>query len=85
MGAPALTCRHVLALLLSLQLLLVAPWQGETAARALNFTRQDFPRDFVFGAGTSAYQVNACIYTTQELHGEALALLGAITQLEKFL
>ncbi|KAL6631085.1 hypothetical protein ACP70R_028425 [Stipagrostis hirtigluma subsp. patula] len=49
MGAP--TCRHVF-LLLSLQLLLLAPWQGE----ALNFTRQDFPRDFVFGAGTSAYQ-----------------------------
>lgn len=39
-----------------LLLLLVAPWQGETAARALNFTREDFPRDFVFGAGTSAYQ-----------------------------
>uniref|UniRef100_A0A0D3G6Q9 Uncharacterized protein n=1 Tax=Oryza barthii TaxID=65489 RepID=A0A0D3G6Q9_9ORYZ len=26
------------------------------AARALNFTRQDFPGEFVFGAGTSAYQ-----------------------------
>nr|CAB3465458.1 unnamed protein product [Digitaria exilis] len=56
MGGPTRTCRHVFVLL-SLQLLLVAPWQGETtAARALNFTRQDFPRDFVFGAGTSAYQ-----------------------------
>jgi len=52
------SCRHVF-LVVSLQLLLVAPWQGETAAaaRALNFTRQDFPRAFVFGAGTSAYQV----------------------------
>ncbi|CAN6333344.1 unnamed protein product [Urochloa humidicola] len=48
-------CRLVFVLL-SLQLLLVAPWQGETAARALNFTRQDFPKDFVFGACTSAYQ-----------------------------
>ncbi|CAL5094553.1 unnamed protein product [Urochloa decumbens] len=56
MGAPARSiCRHVLVLL-SLQLLPVAPWKAETAARALNFTRQDFPRDFVFGAGTSAYQ-----------------------------
>ncbi|KAL6845026.1 hypothetical protein ACP4OV_025199 [Aristida adscensionis] len=55
MGGP--TCRHVVFLLLSsLQLLLVAPWQGRTAARALNYTRQDFPREFVFGAGTSAYQ-----------------------------
>uniref|UniRef100_A0A452YYF9 Uncharacterized protein n=1 Tax=Aegilops tauschii subsp. strangulata TaxID=200361 RepID=A0A452YYF9_AEGTS len=39
-------------------LLLVAPWRGggATAAGALNFTRADFPGDFVFGAGTSAYQ-----------------------------
>ncbi|KAF0926215.1 hypothetical protein E2562_022044 [Oryza meyeriana var. granulata] len=45
------------SLLLLLLLLLVAPWRsGEAAVRALNFTRQDFPRDFVFGAGTSAYQ-----------------------------
>ena len=39
----------------------VAPWRGggggARAARALNFTRADFPGDFVFGAGTSAYQV----------------------------
>ncbi|TVU19020.1 hypothetical protein EJB05_35145 [Eragrostis curvula] len=55
MGAPPRTCRHIF-LLVSLQLLLVAPWQGGTTAQALNFTRQDFPRDFVFGAGTSAYQ-----------------------------
>ncbi|CAN6347130.1 unnamed protein product [Urochloa humidicola] len=51
--APSI-CRHLF--LVSLQLLLVTPWQGETSARALKFTRQDFPRDFVFGAGTSAYQ-----------------------------
>ncbi|RLN28499.1 beta-glucosidase 22-like [Panicum miliaceum] len=55
MAAPTQTCRRVF-ILLSLQLILVAPWQGETSARALNFTRQDFPPDFVFGAGTSAYQ-----------------------------
>ncbi|CAL4900331.1 unnamed protein product [Urochloa decumbens] len=56
MGAPARSIRRHVFVLLSLQLLLVAPWHGETAARALNFSRQDFPRDFVFGAGTSAYQ-----------------------------
>ncbi|PAN19955.1 hypothetical protein PAHAL_3G310400 [Panicum hallii] len=50
MGAPPVF------VLLCLQLILVAPWQGETSARALNFTRQDFPPDFIFGAGTSAYQ-----------------------------
>ncbi|EAY97757.1 hypothetical protein OsI_19670 [Oryza sativa Indica Group] len=53
------------SLLLLLLLLAAAPWRsGEaaaaaaatTAARALNFTRQDFPGEFVFGAGTSAYQ-----------------------------
>ncbi|KAM3410015.1 hypothetical protein ACQJBY_002331 [Aegilops geniculata] len=44
--------------LLLVLLLLVAPWRGggATVARALNFTRADFPGDFVFGAGTSAYQ-----------------------------
>ncbi|PWZ19585.1 Beta-glucosidase 22 [Zea mays] len=56
MGAPARPWRRHVFLVVSLQLLLVAPWQDETAARALNFTRQDFPRAFVFGAGTSAYQ-----------------------------
>ncbi|KAG8067827.1 hypothetical protein GUJ93_ZPchr0005g14249 [Zizania palustris] len=38
---------------------LVAPaWRSEAARAAggLNFTRRDFPSDFVFGAGTSAYQ-----------------------------
>jgi beta-glucosidase len=48
------------SLLLLLLLLAAAPWRsGEAAAaaaRALNFTRQDFPGEFVFGAGTSAYQ-----------------------------
>jgi len=46
-------------LLLPPLLLLVAPWRGGGAAAvagALNFTRADFPGDFVFGAGTSAYQ-----------------------------
>uniref|UniRef100_A0A453FS20 4-hydroxy-7-methoxy-3-oxo-3,4-dihydro-2H-1,4-benzoxazin-2-yl glucosidebeta-D-glucosidase n=1 Tax=Aegilops tauschii subsp. strangulata TaxID=200361 RepID=A0A453FS20_AEGTS len=36
--------------------LLLSLWvQGATAAD-LGFTRSDFPREFVFGAGTSAYQ-----------------------------
>lgn len=56
MGGPGRPWRRHVFLVVSLQLLLVAPWQDETAARALNFTRQDFPRAFVFGAGTSAYQ-----------------------------
>jgi hypothetical protein len=88
------TCRQVFSVLLPLQLLLVAPWRqgGTTAARALNFTRQDFPRDFVFGAGTSAYQVTAYLYilTTHELHMVIIKIWlfgrGLITQLtEKFL
>uniref|UniRef100_A0A0E0DQM2 4-hydroxy-7-methoxy-3-oxo-3,4-dihydro-2H-1,4-benzoxazin-2-yl glucosidebeta-D-glucosidase n=1 Tax=Oryza meridionalis TaxID=40149 RepID=A0A0E0DQM2_9ORYZ len=50
----ACTSSLVSLLLLLLLLSLVA---GEaTAEAALNFTRQDFPGDFVFGAGTSAYQ-----------------------------
>ncbi|KAK3135778.1 hypothetical protein QOZ80_5BG0423330 [Eleusine coracana subsp. coracana] len=60
MGGPPCTCRHVFLLLL-LQLLLVAPWQARTATQALNFTRQDFPRDFVFGAGTSSYQYEGAV------------------------
>ncbi|GJM88382.1 hypothetical protein PR202_ga04439 [Eleusine coracana subsp. coracana] len=60
MGAPPCTCRHVFLLLL-LQLLLVAPWQAGRATQALNFTRQDFPRDFVFGAGTSSYQYEGAV------------------------
>ncbi|VAH06639.1 unnamed protein product [Triticum turgidum subsp. durum] len=48
----------LMPLLVVVVLLLVAPWRGGGAAvaRALNFTRADFPGDFVFGAGTSAYQ-----------------------------
>ncbi|GJN14174.1 hypothetical protein PR202_gb00963 [Eleusine coracana subsp. coracana] len=65
MGGPPCTCRHVFLLLL-LQLLLVAPWQARTATQALNFTRQDFPRDFVFGAGTSSYQ-GRCLIKAQEI------------------
>lgn len=57
MGGPGRPWHRHVFLVVSLQLLLVAPWQDETAARALNFTRQDFLRAFVFGAGTSAYQV----------------------------
>jgi hypothetical protein len=57
MGGPARPWRWHVFLIVSLQLLLVAPRQDKMAARALNFTRQDFPRAFVFGAGTSAYQV----------------------------
>ncbi|KAM0927556.1 hypothetical protein ACQ4PT_002788 [Festuca glaucescens] len=52
----AIPCAVELLLIL---LLSVEPWRGgggPAAARALNFTRADFPRDFVFGAGTSAYQ-----------------------------
>ncbi|KAG8067829.1 hypothetical protein GUJ93_ZPchr0005g15354 [Zizania palustris] len=55
--------RDASLLILLLLLLLVAPWRSEAAeaaaaarAAGLSFTRQDFPRDFVFGAGTSAYQ-----------------------------
>uniref|UniRef100_A0A0D9WFP8 4-hydroxy-7-methoxy-3-oxo-3,4-dihydro-2H-1,4-benzoxazin-2-yl glucosidebeta-D-glucosidase n=1 Tax=Leersia perrieri TaxID=77586 RepID=A0A0D9WFP8_9ORYZ len=45
------TSNSNLSLLLLFLLFFAAPW-----AKALNFTRQDFPREFVFGAGTSAYQ-----------------------------
>uniref|UniRef100_A0A0E0L1N0 4-hydroxy-7-methoxy-3-oxo-3,4-dihydro-2H-1,4-benzoxazin-2-yl glucosidebeta-D-glucosidase n=1 Tax=Oryza punctata TaxID=4537 RepID=A0A0E0L1N0_ORYPU len=59
MAACTSSLVSLLLLLLLLLLLVVAPWRsaGEaTAEPALNFTRQDFPGDFVFGAGTSAYQ-----------------------------
>ncbi|TVU19029.1 hypothetical protein EJB05_35154, partial [Eragrostis curvula] len=47
---------------------LVTPWQVGTASQAaLNFTRRDFPRDFVFGASTSAYQVEF-LHTTHDFH-----------------
>ncbi|KAL6619376.1 hypothetical protein ACP70R_034515 [Stipagrostis hirtigluma subsp. patula] len=56
MGSATCTSCRLLVFLLA-RLLLVAPWHPKaTAAPALNFTRQDFPRDFVFGASTSAYQ-----------------------------
>jgi hypothetical protein len=52
--------------LLLVLLLSVEPWRGgggPAAARALSYTRADFPRDFVFGAGTSAYQVlHYCLF-----------------------
>ncbi|KAL5203349.1 hypothetical protein ABZP36_014301 [Zizania latifolia] len=58
--------RDVSLLILLLLLLLVAPWRSEAAAAAakaagLSFTRQDFPRDFVFGSGTSAYQYEGAV------------------------
>ncbi|XP_020150990.1 beta-glucosidase 2 [Aegilops tauschii subsp. strangulata] len=41
--------------------LLLSLWvQGATAAD-LGFTRSDFPREFVFGAGTSAYQYEGAV------------------------
>jgi beta-glucosidase len=38
--------------------LLLSLWVQNTSATDLLFTRSDFPQDFVFGAGTSAYQVS---------------------------
>jgi beta-glucosidase len=75
MEALPRTCRLVFLLLLQL-LLVVAPWQGGVAARALNFTRADFPRDFVFGSGTSSYQVHHvhAYQSTTHAYGEALGV-----------
>jgi hypothetical protein len=38
--------------------LLLPLWVQDATAAELVLTRSDFPRDFVFGAGTSAYQVS---------------------------
>jgi hypothetical protein len=38
--------------------LLLPLWVQDATAADLVLTRSDFPRDFVFGAGTSAYQVS---------------------------
>ena len=46
--------RHRLSFSFSLFLLLNL---ATTAFSALKFIRDDFPDDFIFGAGTSAYQV----------------------------
>jgi hypothetical protein len=46
MGAAAFFC------------LLISLWVQDATATDLGFTRSDFPHDFVFGAGTSAYQVS---------------------------
>jgi hypothetical protein len=75
MEALPRTCTLVFLLLLQL-LLVVAPWQGGVAARALNFTRADFPRDFVFGSGTSSYQVHHvhAYQSTTHAYGEALGV-----------
>ncbi|KAM3352176.1 hypothetical protein ACQJBY_023810 [Aegilops geniculata] len=35
--------------------------QDAAAATGLGFTRSDFPREFVFGAGTSAYQYEGAV------------------------
>ncbi|VAH65241.1 unnamed protein product [Triticum turgidum subsp. durum] len=43
-------------LLLSLWL-----WVQDATAADLGFTRSDFPREFVFGAGTSAYQYEGAV------------------------
>jgi beta-glucosidase len=37
--------------------LLLLLFSAHGGAPVLGFTRSDFPRDFVFGAATSAYQV----------------------------
>ncbi|KAM0883668.1 hypothetical protein ACQ4PT_031489 [Festuca glaucescens] len=49
MGAAAFFC-----LLLSL-------WVQDVTATDLGFTRSDFPHDFAFGAGTSAYQYEGAV------------------------
>ncbi|XP_047059687.1 beta-glucosidase 3-like isoform X1 [Lolium rigidum] len=49
MGAAAFFC------------LLIPLWVQDATATDLGFTRSDFPHDFVFGAGTSAYQYEGAV------------------------
>ena len=48
--------------------LLLSLWVQDAAAAGLGFTRSDFPREFVFGAGTSAYQVSNLYLVWAEVH-----------------
>ncbi|XP_044972907.1 beta-glucosidase 2-like [Hordeum vulgare subsp. vulgare] len=41
--------------------LLLSLWVKDAAATGLGFTRGDFPQEFVFGAGTSAYQYEGAV------------------------
>ncbi|XBI29705.1 hypothetical protein VPH35_053629 [Triticum aestivum] len=41
--------------------LLLSLWVQDATAADLGFTRSDFPREFVFGAGTSAYQYEGAV------------------------
>ncbi|EMS58072.1 Beta-glucosidase 3 [Triticum urartu] len=42
-------------------LLLLSLWVQDATAADLGFTRSDFPREFVFGSGTSAYQYEGAV------------------------
>ncbi|KAF7038287.1 hypothetical protein CFC21_048488 [Triticum aestivum] len=41
--------------------LLLSLWVHDATGAALGFTRSDFPQEFVFGAGTSAYQYEGAV------------------------